>query len=582
MLFRSEPFFPGSGDDDPELPPFEFIDESPTPDTSIANLEIYTIYTGNFGDLDPDLKSIASTTGGTSLAAPTPDDLVTTLLTIINLPSINLAVSPTSVTEDATTNLVYTFNRTGDTTNALTVNYTVGGTASFNTDYTQSGAASFTATTGTVTFAAGLDTATVTIDPTADTIVEPDETVTLTLASGTGYTISTTTEVTGTITNDDTIVALAVSPASVNEDGITNLVYTFTRTGDTTNALTVNYTVGGAANFNTDYTQSGAASFTSTTGTVNFAAGLNTATVEIDPTADTTFESDESVALTLTSGTGYTVGTTTSVTGTIVNDDTSVTLAVSPGSVTEDGTTNLVYTFTRTGVTNNALTVNYTVGGTATNGTDYAAIPTSVTFDANSSTATVTIDPTADSIVEPDETVDLTLTPGTGYTIGTTTAVTGAILNDDVTVSTNTPLFRFQKTSVPGAYLFAGEEEAVNIRENYKDFREEGFAFGVATSQTDPLLQPFYRFQNTSIPGAYLYVGAEEAANIRQNYTNFQEEGLAFYAYGAGTGMGTTFYRLQNTDLPGTYLFAGPSETESILANYSNFRLEGIAFEAAG
>jgi len=58
----------------------------------------------------------------------------------------------------------------------------------------------------------------------------------------------------------------------------------------------------------------------------------------------------------------------------------SVTLAVSPSSVTEDGTTNLIYTFTRTGVTTNSLTVNYTVGGTATNGTDYTSIPTSVTF----------------------------------------------------------------------------------------------------------------------------------------------------------------------------------------------------------
>ncbi|MBC1190349.1 hemolysin, partial [Microcystis aeruginosa BLCCF108] len=94
----------------------------------------------------------------------------------------------------------------------------------------------------------------------------------------------------------------------------------------------------------------------------------------------------------------------------------SITLAVSPASVTEDGTTNLVYTFTRTGVTTDALTVNYTVGGTATNGTDYTSIPTSVTFAAGSSTATVTVDPTADTIVEADETVALTLTAGTDYT----------------------------------------------------------------------------------------------------------------------------------------------------------------------
>ncbi|MBG0744952.1 MAG: hypothetical protein IV298_16105, partial [Cylindrospermopsis raciborskii KL1] len=42
-----------------------------------------------------------------------------------------------------------------------------------------------------------------------------------------------------------------------------------------------------------------------------------------------------------------------SITGTITNDDTSVTLAVSPSTVTEDGSSNLIYTFTRTGVTSN-------------------------------------------------------------------------------------------------------------------------------------------------------------------------------------------------------------------------------------
>ncbi|MBA4450765.1 hypothetical protein FHK94_15150, partial [Cylindrospermopsis raciborskii CS-506_D] len=77
---------------------------------------------------------------------------------------------------------------------------------------------------------------------------------------------------------------------------------------------------------------------------------------------------------------GYTIGTTSGVTGTITNDDTQVTLAVSPNSVAEDGNNNLVYTFTRTGVTSNALTVNYTIEGTATNGTDYNNIGTSVTF----------------------------------------------------------------------------------------------------------------------------------------------------------------------------------------------------------
>ncbi len=112
-----------------------------------------------------------------------------------------------------------------------------------------------------------------------------------------------------------------------------------------------------------------------------------------------------------------------------------ITLAVAPASVTEDGTTNLVYTFTRTGDTTNPLTVNYSIGGTATNGSDYTLLPTSVIFEANSAIATVMVDPTADTTVENNETVALTLAAGTGYIIGTTNAVTGTITNDDTSVT---------------------------------------------------------------------------------------------------------------------------------------------------
>ena len=159
-----------------------------------------------------------------------------------------------------------------------------------------------------MTFAAGNSTATVTVDPSADSTVEPDETVILTVTAGAGYNVGAPSSATGTITNDDTDVSVAVSPSSATEDGAGNLVYTFTRTGVTTGALTVNFSVGGTATFNTDYTQTGAATFTPPTGTVNFAAGSSTATVTVDPTADTTVEPDETVILTVTAGTGYNVG----------------------------------------------------------------------------------------------------------------------------------------------------------------------------------------------------------------------------------------------------------------------------------
>ncbi|MFN7819575.1 MAG: hypothetical protein ACK6BM_12890, partial [Cyanobacteriota bacterium] len=83
----------------------------------------------------------------------------------------------------------------------------------------------------------------------------------------------------------------------------------------------------------------------------------------------------------------------------------TITLTLSLASVAEDGFTNLIYIFTRTGATRAPLTVNYTVGGTATLGTDYTGIAASpatksITFAAGSATATVIVDPTADTTIE--------------------------------------------------------------------------------------------------------------------------------------------------------------------------------------
>jgi Ca2+-binding RTX toxin-like protein len=137
----------------------------------------------------------------------------------------------------------------------------------------------------------------------------------------------------------------------------------------------------------------------------------------------------------------------------------TITLAVSPSSVLEDGTTNLTYIFTRTGATTNPLTVSYSITGTA-NSSDYTgATPgtgKTITFEAGSSTAILTIDPTADTTVESDETVALTLASGTGYTVGTTTAVTGTILNDD---STN-PIFNYNGSQYLLTNFFGTWEDA--------------------------------------------------------------------------------------------------------------------------
>lgn len=242
-------------------------------------------------------------------------------------------------------------------------------------------------------------------------------------------------------------VSVGLNPTGVLEDSGNALVYTITR-NDSINAplanpLTVNFAVGGTANLN-DYRQTGASLFAATSGAVTFAAGQATAQIRITPTADSTFEGNESVTLTMLPGSGYTVGNPTA-TGSIINDDAEVRLGLTTASVTEDGGTAIVYTFTRTGFIAGALTVNFSVGGSATVGSDYTVSggtvgPTSgtITFAPGTTTATLTLTPVNDSsnpVIEFDETISLALQNGSGYSIVSGSALEATILDDDGIVS---------------------------------------------------------------------------------------------------------------------------------------------------
>ena len=59
----------------------------------------------------------------------------------------------------------------------------------------------------------------------------------------------------------------------------------------------------------------------------------------------------------------------------------------------------------------NSLTVLYSIGGTASNGVDYADLPGFVTMPAGSPRVLILVDPIADGVTEPAETVGLTLQP---------------------------------------------------------------------------------------------------------------------------------------------------------------------------
>ncbi len=86
-------------------------------------------------------------------------------------------------------------------------------------------------------------------------------------------------------------------------------------------------------------------------------------------------------------------------------------------AVAAEPSDNGIFMITRDGATTAPLTVNFSISGTAS-ATDYAAIGTSATIPAGSSSTTINVNVTADAMVESAETVILTLSPNANYTFG--------------------------------------------------------------------------------------------------------------------------------------------------------------------
>lgn len=112
------------------------------------------------------------------------------------------------------------------------------------------------------------------------------------------------------------VATVAVSPASVMEDGGVPLVYTVTLSEPAVRPTVIELSYSGAADPATDYTGSVA--------TITIGTGATTGTVTIMPVVDTVKEPDENVIVTVGTGTGYTVGAQDSAEGVIANDDPGV------------------------------------------------------------------------------------------------------------------------------------------------------------------------------------------------------------------------------------------------------------------
>lgn len=303
---------------------------------------------------------------------------------------------------------------------AVQVNYAVtGGTATGGgTDYSD--------LSGTLTFAPGETLRYLELPVHNDTLAEAAETVVLTLSAPSNAVLSTTTSHTFTLQDDDTpVVSVVASTAQAVEGGAPG-VFTLNRTGDLTSELTVNFTRSGTAASGSDFTAFAPAT------SITFPAGQASVERTVLPLQDTTPEIDETILLTLASGTGYVIGSPATATVTLADDDVNVIeVSATDATASEAGDAG-EFTLTRSGPLTASLTVNYTITGTATNGTDCTSLTTSRTFGIDVASVTIPVTPLQDALTEGDEQVVLALSSSSSYILGPGSVANVTLVDDDL------------------------------------------------------------------------------------------------------------------------------------------------------
>ena len=286
----------------------------------------------------------------------------------------------------------------------FTLEYAVGGTATSGSDYT--------ALSGTVAVAAGATTATIPVTITDDGVQDRpgDETVVLTLSGGDGYAAGGMKRHVLRIVDSQTAPVVSFTSASqrAGEGSGTRAVKLNLKPAPDA-ALTVKYTVYGSAS-GSDYT--------ALSGTLAVAAGATTASIPVAITDDTADEGDETVVLQLdTSNARYALGSPNRHTLTIEDDDAPLEAWFAAGSQSADeGSGTRMVVMNLSPAPDSPITLNYTVGGTATAGSDYTALSGTLAVPKGARTASIPVAIVDDGLHEGDETVVLTLAGGAGYT----------------------------------------------------------------------------------------------------------------------------------------------------------------------
>jgi acetyl esterase/lipase len=220
-------------------------------------------------------------------------------------------------------------------------------------------------------------------------------------------------------------VSINASDATATE-GADSGAFTVVRSGDTSAALSVNFSVAGSAISGSDYNALGT--------NVVIAPGASSAPLTVTPINDVEQEVTESVLVTLSADAAYNLGTPSSALLNLLDDDAPplavVTVADTVTTAAEPGISGQ-FTLSRIGATTNALTVNFNVSGSAGAGIDYVALGSSALIGAGQSSVTIAVTPLDDALVEDAETITLSIADSVTYALGTISTASVNIADND-------------------------------------------------------------------------------------------------------------------------------------------------------
>jgi aryl-phospho-beta-D-glucosidase BglC (GH1 family)/ribosomal protein L35AE/L33A len=339
-------------------------------------------------------------------------------------------------TGNSITTAMFTVTLSQASSQPVTLQYaTANGTAAAGSDYT--------AVSGTITFAAGETSRTITVPVIRDRVSESTEAFTLQLKLVSGATLARS-SATGTIQDDDgtsvPVPGVSVGNASLTEgnSGTSTARFTVTLSATASGPVVVLFeTANGTATAGSDYTAK--------SGSLTFVPGETSKTIDVIVAGETLVETDETFLVRLTSASGATINTTQAI-ATIRNDDQTPvpplpTLSIGTATATEgnSGTVNTKFTVTLSQASTSSVTVKYaTADGTATAGKDYNAASGTLTFAAGETSKTITVAVRGDTLAESAETFSVLLSSPTGATI---TAGTGAgTITDNDTPPASVPV----------------------------------------------------------------------------------------------------------------------------------------------